>query len=145
MLLFLHFKKLTDFKLLSSSVLSVAVMLVVCESPYGTTKVFQSVSKSSLKPALESFWLLANSPPMNRQQWLNCMVVCVHKCLAFPVPGGGRALCLSDFEGSAALTYRAAGADHAGHGCHRGPVGRSCARAHAPGASMLLPTRASCT
>lgn len=82
---------------------------------------FSAVNKTSLKPAPESFWILSNCPPMNRLQWLNCTVVCFHKCLAFPVPGGGRALCLSDFEGSAALTYRAAGADHAGHGCHRGP------------------------
>ncbi|KAI2656346.1 WD repeat and SOCS box-containing protein 1 [Labeo rohita] len=63
---------------------------------------------------------------------------------------GGRALCLSDFEGSAALTYRAAGADHAGHGCHRGPrwtLMCPCPRPrgfHAPAHKGFLPPPARC-
>lgn len=91
----------------------------MCESPYGTT--IRSVPDVPIKLFLKSIWLQVNCPPMSRLQWLNCTVVCVHKCLAFPVPGDGRAVCLSGYEGSAALTYRAAGADQVGHGCHRGP------------------------
>lgn len=47
---------------------------------------------------------------MSRLQSLYHAVVCVYKCLAFPVPGGGRALCVSGIEGM-----------YAGHGCHRAP------------------------
>lgn len=56
-------------------------------------------------------------------------------CLALPVTGGGRAQCVIGFEGSAALTFWAAGVN-------RGRTGRIAPR---PGAAWHHPVRRCCS